>query len=281
MNGSNNATLMESLKKSSAAPLLFFSYRMLNALQRSAGSSAQFFRIALTSREIHTFTYKLRRENRYHLGLLVAKITGEDIDTIFGYFNEIEQNSEICKSVVSKIKKSTFRYKKDYRCDFACRVAFYAIIRALKSKVVVENGMELGFSSVVFCSAIAKNREEGFEGEYYGFDINPDAGLLIKDPQFEPFAHLMIGDGMESLATIDKPIDFYFSDGYRTYEYEKKEFDLLFPKLSDQAVVATNKAIFSTALAELALREKKQFSFFLEQPTNHFYHVWGLGFMYS
>lgn len=279
MSHPKNESFMGTLKRSWIAPLLFFSFRIYMAFKKSLESAYQYFKIALTSREIHTFTYKLTKENKYHLTLLTAKLTGLDVETIKGFIAEIEQNRALCKSISEKIKRSPFRYKKDCSCDFACRVAFYAIIRAKKYKVVVENGMELGISSAVFCSAIAKNREEGFPGVYYGFDIDPHAGLLIKDPAFEDFAHLMIDDGMKSLSQITEPIDFYFSDGYRSYEYEKKEFDLLFEKLSEDAIVISNKAIFSTALAELATAKNKQFTFFQEQPDNHWYQGWGLGIM--
>lgn len=280
MESPNYDSVMERLKRGSLAPLLFFMFRLYTAAESSLRSTFQYFKIALKSREVHTFTYQMTRENRFHLAHLVSKITDQDINTIFGYFEEIEQNEALRQSISEKIKRSHFRHKKDRRSDFACRVAFYAIIRARKSKVVVENGMELGISSVVLCSALEKNRQEGFEGKYYGFDIDPYAGVLIKDPAYEPFAQLVIGDGMKSLAAIEEPIDFYFSDGFRTYEYEKKELNVLKDKLSEQAVVASNKAIFSTALAELAIETNKEFSFFQEQPANHWYHGWGLGFMY-
>lgn len=81
----------------------------------------------------------------------------------------------------------------------------------------------MGLTAIALCNAIAKNREEGFEGEYYGLGINPDAGYLLINSPFIAFTKLIINDSVNSLAQFkNKPIDFYFSDGLRTYDYEKK-----------------------------------------------------------
>lgn len=148
--------------------------------------------------------------------------------------------------------------------------------------VVVENGIEMGLTAMALCSAIAKNREEGFKGEYYGLDIDPDAGYFLLNSPFNEFAKLIINDSVNSLEQFkNKPIDFYFSDGLRTYEYEKKEFGVLIDKMAGQGVIVSNKANFSLALAEMASVKNKKFSYFQEQPLNHWYQGSGLGILYE
>lgn len=272
---------MKSIKESKIGYPLFLGKRIVSACRLSMQGTIRFFKGALTSRETSTLTYELTSENESYLIFLVAEVTGKDIAIITGYFDEIKKNSKLCDFVINKIKGSPYRNKKDLRCDFGSRIAWYAIIRANKSKVVVENGVEMGLTALALCSAIAKNREEGFEGEYYGLDINPDAAYLLTNSPFASFAKLIINDSIDSLSRFEnKPIDFYFSDGLRTYDYEKKEFAVLIDKANEQAVIVTNKANFSSALAEMALAKKKKFTYFQEQPLNHWYQGSGLGILF-
>lgn len=271
---------LEQLKKSEIAPILFFCQRMLVASRRSFGSAFDIFKIALKSRETQNYTYKLTPPNKLYLALLVASITNKSLETITGYFAEIEHDNILHSFIIEQIKKSHYRYKKDLRCDFGSRLAFYAIIRANKCKIVVENGVEMGIGSIVLCYALAKNKEEGYPGIYYGLDINPDAGAILRESPYVSFVHLLIGDGVNSLSEIKGPIDFYFSDGYRSHTYEQQEFKVLRHYLSDHSMVITNKAIFSTALAETAIEMQKKFTYFQEHPDKHWYQGSGLGFMY-
>ena len=255
--------------------------RILSASRLSMQHTGRFFKGALSSRETSTLTYKLTPANENYLMFLVAAVTGKDITTISGYFDEIKKNTELRDFVINKIASSHYRNKKDLRCDFGSRIAWYAIIRANKSKVVVENGIEMGLTALALCSAIARNREEGFEGEYYGLDINPEAGYLLTGSSFTAFTKLIINDSINSLAQFEKkPVDFYFSDGLRTYDYEKKEFAVLMDKVGTQAVIVTNKANFSSALAEMATEKKKRFAYFQEQPLDHWYPGSGLGILF-
>ena len=273
--------MLKSIKESKIGYPLFFIKRLLSASRLSMQNTGRFFKGALASRETSTLTYRLTPENENYLIFLVATVTGKDIATISGYFDEIKMNTEIRDFVINKIAGSPYRNKKDLRCDFGSRIAWYAIIRANKSKVVVENGIEMGLTALALCSAIARNREEGFEGEYYGLDINPDAGYLLTGSSFTSFAKLIINDSINSLTQFEnKPIDFYFSDGLRTYDYEKKEFSVLIEKIGTQAVIVTNKANFSSALAEMAKMKNRQFAYFQEQPLNHWYQGSGLGILF-
>ncbi|MGU9956682.1 MAG: hypothetical protein ACNYPI_03275 [Arenicellales bacterium WSBS_2016_MAG_OTU3] len=51
--------------------------------------------------------------------------------------------------------------------------------KSTKPKTVIETGIDKGMGSVVLASALLRNIEEGFPGEYFGTDINPDAGYMF------------------------------------------------------------------------------------------------------
>jgi hypothetical protein len=224
----------------------------------------------------------LTQENETYLINLIAGIINTEREIIDRYFNELKENEKLKKTIISYLQQSVFKMKKDKRCDYGSRLAFYAIIRAVKPKLVVENGVEVGFTSVVLCEAIRKNIEEGYEGKFIGLDINKEAGDLIKSGSpYRTFAEIKFGDAIASLNLLEEKIDFYFSDGLRTYAYEQNEFANLRQKLNDQSIVITNKATFSKALYELSVELKRKFSFFKEHPQGHWYEGSGIGIMHS
>jgi predicted O-methyltransferase YrrM len=213
---------------------------------------------------------------------LTAQIVKKDIQVIAKYFNELKGDQKLKELILDIAGKSPLRKKKDRRCDYGNKLALFAIVRALKPAVVVENGIEMGFTSIVLCEAIRKNIEEGYPGRFIGLDINDHAGYLVNAvTNYRSFSEIRCGDAVESLKSINTKIDFYFSDGFRSYEYEQKEFASLEKSLSDGAIVITNKATFSKALFEFAQNFNKNYSFFKEHPLGHWYEGAGLGFMYS
>jgi hypothetical protein len=223
------------------------------------------------SRETSTLTYPLRITNRKYLIHTASLVAGVSYAEIEKYFLEIESNQELTSSVIKGIELSGIRHKKDLRCDFGSRIAWYAIIRAMKSRVVVENGVEMGLTGVALCEALLRNQSEGYPGAYIGLDINPDAGCLVRSERYLGVATLQIRDALESIDQLSHPVDFYFSDGLRTAEYEKEEFERLSGKLADNAVVISNKLKFSDVLADCSLQWKKRFVTFQEEPLNHWY----------
>lgn len=260
--------------------MIYTAYRLYKAWIVSYKYARKVFRYAIASRETATFTYNLTEENQLYLLNLTAQVTKVDISVIEVYYNELKNNLGLQKTIISHIDNSPFRKKKDKRCDYGNKFALYAIVRALKPEVVVENGVELGFTSMVLCEAIRRNREEGYNGKFIGLDINNDAGDLVRAiPDYAHFIELKCGDAVDSLHALENGIGFYFSDGYRSYKYEQAEFAALEQKLGDKAIVITNKAKFSKALYEFSRRLGKNYSFFKEDPV-HWYEGSGLGFMY-
>ena len=245
--------------------------RLIIAMRTSLILIFNIIKWSFKSRETSTYTYLLSSLNTKYLIQTVSVVTKKTYSEIEGYFNEILSNEELRSYVVNKVKASNVRYKKDLRFDLASRIGWYAIIRANKSKVVVENGVELGYSAVVLCEAILKNISEGYPGRYYGLDINGNAGYFIKDDRYISIAKIIVGDALDSLSHFSESIDFYFSDGYRTFDYEQKEFEVLSKNTSLHPVIVTNKLKFSDALSDFSVIHRKQFITFQEDPLNHWY----------
>lgn len=252
-------------------PLFTIPFKLYHGFKYYSPKISSVIKWSLKSRELGTFTYALTDNNVEYLLQSVSIITALPYEKVAAYYNELNNDEELKSYVIDKTNQSEYRHIKDLRCDFGSRMAYYCIIRAIKPKSVVENGVELGYTAVVLCAALLKNREEGFPGKYYGFDFDPEAGLLIKDERFNGIAHIIEGESLNSLTVFEEPIDFYFSDGERSLEYESREFGLLKVKMSKPGILVSNKLHLSNAASRFATQTGKKLIYFREDPLDHWF----------
>lgn len=85
----------------------------------------------------------------------------------------------------------------------ARRIGWYAFIRIVRPKLVIETGVHYGMGALVICAALKKNCEERFLGSYFGTDINPKAGQLLRYP-FSEFGRIAVGDSVETLQKMNR-----------------------------------------------------------------------------
>lgn len=261
--------------------IIYLVYRLKQVFQHILKVASLAIKTAFNSRETSTYTYKLTTENEAYLKNIVATITQTSFAEVTTYFEEIYNDKIFQDGIKDMIAKSNLRKKKDLRTDFGSRIAWYAFVRILKPKVIVENGVEIGFTASILCKALERNYLEGNFGKYYGLDIDNNAGFLIKKQLNEKsIAKIILGDAIESIRNLDEKVDFYFSDGIRTYEYEQEEFMELNKKINKNSIVVTNKALFSKALFEASMQSSRKFIYFQEAPLKHWYKGAGIGILY-
>lgn len=252
-------------------PLFTIPFKLYQGFKYYSPKISSVFKWSMKSRELGTFTYALTDNNVEYLLQSVSVITSLPYEKVAVYYEELSRDEELKRYVIDKTRQSEYRYIKDNRCDFGSRMAYYCIIRAGKPKTVVENGVELGYTAVVLCAALLKNREEGFTGNYYGFDFDPEAGHLINDERFKDIAHIIEGESLYSLSVFEDPIDFYFSDGERSLDYESREFELLKVKMSKTGILVSNKLHLSNAASRFAIETGKKLIYFREDPLDHWF----------
>jgi predicted O-methyltransferase YrrM len=162
---------------------------------------------------------------------------------------------------------------------YARRIGWYALVRALKPRLVVETGIDKGLGSVVLCAALRRNAAEGAAGRYVGTDIRPEAGHLLRPP-YADVGEVRYGDSLASLAQIADPIDLFINDSDHSAAYEGQEYATIAPRLSAQAVIVGDNAYATDELAAFAERTGRRFVFWREQPAAHFYPGAGIGFAF-
>ncbi|VAW62804.1 hypothetical protein MNBD_GAMMA11-1698 [hydrothermal vent metagenome] len=228
------------------------------------------------SNEITNYTYDLEKNNVRYLASLIADITNIEFSVVMEYIKEIEEDKELRKHIIDATAKSDFSFVADKKVCFGRRIGWYALARALKPKTVIETGVDKGLGSCVLTAALKKNKEEGYEGRYYGTDINPKAGYLLSG-DYANYGSILYGDSIESLKAHDGMIDLFVNDSDHSSDYEAEEYNTIKNKLSKNAVVLGDNSHCTDKLLEFSLEANRNFVFFQEKPCEHWYPGAGIG----
>jgi methyltransferase family protein len=258
---------------------LLVPHRLRTALSYCTPQLGQALRWALSSRELTNFTYNLTHRNQEYLAHVVSVVTGTKYSSALGYLSEIDNDADMKQHIQSWIAKSSMRHCNDPAFAIGRRVGWYAFVRILKPRVIVETGVDKGHGSVVLCAALIRNEREGFPGQYYGTDINPRAGYLLIDP-YSRVGKVLYGDSLQSLSRIAE-IDVFINDSDHSAEYEQREYEAILPKLRPGGIILGDNSHATSVLANFSEEHGRQFLFFQEQPDNHWYPGAGIGISFE
>ena len=233
----------------------------------------------INSREDTNFSYDLREQNLLALAYTISCVTGVPKDEVFAHLREGNEDRALRDHVARHTKSSIQRVRADATCRFGRRLGTYAVVRIMKPRVVVETGVDKGLGSVLLAAALLRNRNEGFDGQYYGIDINLRAGWLLRAP-YDAVGKILYGDSVSILEKMEAPIDLFITDSDRSTAYEAKEYRTVQPKLGKGGIIVGNYSDKSDALVKLSIEEARDYLFFGERPKDHWYGGGGLGFSF-
>ncbi len=224
--------------------------------------------------ENQNFYYDLAPRNRAYLASLVSVVTGEPVEVVEGYIRELTEDEALREHIATGLQFGLGL--SDATVGFGRREGWYAIIRSFKPRMVVETGVHQGVGACVICSALLRNAEEGHPGLYCGTDIDRAAGFLLNGPYAE-CAQVLYGDSLESLATLDGPIDVFINDSDHSVAYEAAEYRAIESKLADRSIILGDNSHVTSELLEFAKQRGRPFVFFREDPIDHWYPGAGIG----
>jgi hypothetical protein len=233
----------------------------------------------VSSGEDTNWTYDLLEQNLVALACTISCITGVPKDKVFVHMKEGNEDRILRDHVSRHTKSSIQRVRADTTCRFGRRLGAYAVARIMKPRVVVETGVDKGLGAVLLAAALLRNRDEGFDGQYYGIDINPRAGWLLRAP-YDTAGKILYGDSVSILEKIEAPIDLFLTDSDRSTVYEAEEYRVVQPKLGKGAIIVGNYSDSSEALIKLSIERARDYLFFGERPKDHWYRGGGLGFSF-
>jgi len=250
--------------------------RFLIAFRHLAPKLSELVKWVFTSKEDTNFTYQLSERNIRELASTIATIAETTPDDVMRLIREPLEDAALCQHVIACSERPEVRARADRKCEFGRRLGWYAFVRLLKPAVVVETGIDKGLGAVLLCSALLRNRAEGYPGQYLGTDINPHAGWMLTAP-YNDAGKILYGDSIESLKGISQPIDLFINDSDHSDAYEYREYLTISSKLSDAAVILGDNSHMSDSLLRFSTETNRQFIFFKEQPAHHWYSGAGIG----
>jgi predicted O-methyltransferase YrrM len=232
----------------------------------------------VTSREDTNFSYDLREQNLLALACTISCITGVSKDKALAYIKEGQDDRALRDHVVKRTVSSANRQRSDAACRFGLRLGWYAMVRIMKPRIVVEAGVDKGLGAVSLAAALLRNREEGFDGRYYGTDNNANAGWLLSAP-YDSAGKILYGDSNSIVEKIEHPIDL-FINGIGLAAYEAEQYRVLEPRLTKGGVVLSETSRWSEALMKFSIASERDYIFFGAEPKDHWYPGNGIGFSF-
>jgi len=240
----------------------------------------QILKWGIRSKETANYTYDLTEGNLLYLAQTIAIVTRVDSKKILDYINEARNNEELKQHIINATMKSPQKEYADLRVDFGRRLGWYAFARTMKPKIIVETGVDKGIGSVLLCSALLKNREEGFEGFFFGTDIVPEAGYLLSG-KYAEVGKILYGDSIKTLSQFTEKIDLFINDSDHSKDYEYREYITIQDKISERAVLLGDNSHISDKLAIFSNETNRNFLFFREEPSEHWYPGAGIGISFK
>lgn len=233
----------------------------------------------ISSKEDTNYTYDLTEQNLDELYKLLESIFKINYSDIKKYSKELLENDKLKEYLSIKIKFSDFKNFADKEIKYSRRIGWYIIARISKPRLIIETGVDKGMGSVILTEALIKNKLDGYEGEYIGTDINPNAGYLYDDHYLEN-GNIIYGDSIETLKKIKKPIDLFINDSDHSAIYERNEYKTILNKLSENAIILGDNSHSTDELLNFSIKHNRKFVLFRERPLNHWYPGAGIGISY-
>jgi len=270
-----NKKIRAALLSTPVGRIVLMPYRLWIALSYSAPVLRNTLSWLFASRELSNFTYHLSPNNVRYLAHMISTVTKCPVPRVQTYFEELQSNEELINRVRSRLLANGLRHSCDSSVMFGRRLGWYAFVRILKPRIVVETGVDKGLGAVVLCAALLRNQAEGVPGQYFGTDINPRAGILFGEP-YDRVGQILYGDSLLSLETIPS-VDLFINDSDHSADYERREYEAILSKLSPEAVILGDNSHATDVLARFSEANSRAFLFFKEQPARHWYPGAGIG----
>ena len=225
------------------------------------------------SRESTNFTYDVTPQCRDHLIWWVCAVTSKEYVEIEAYFREIETDAELAKHIATTTSNTpALRSVYDGKPRFGRRVAWYALVRALRPQHVVETGTDVGLGSLVLATALLKNGS----GKLTTIDVTDYSGDLIGGTYATVITQAK-GDSIAVLGELNLTINIFIHDSLHTYEHEYRELQAVEGNLATDGVLLSDNAHSTNACSNYAQATNRRFLYVDENPADHWYPGAGIG----
>ncbi len=240
---------------------VFMGLRLRNAISSPGYSPARLLNWVLLGDDSKLYPFQLIGSGRDQFLDLAEKILGIQKQKISDFLEEFEEDTVVLKEIRGLLDKHPKKKQAHSPIKIGQRSLWYVFVRGMKPEFVVESGCGDGLGAQIILKALKKNREEGFKGYYYGLDLDPELGFLIRHLDLD-IGEFIIGDGFRTLKKTDQEIDLFIYDSDPSSEYEISEYEAIRNKMHKNAVIISNTASQSDALKIFSNRNGRKFELF-------------------
>lgn len=216
-------------------------FRLLSAYDASPWSHLPY---VLLDPEPHNFTYEIA--NLQDLAYWVAEVSGVSVVVAKRLVAEPSGDVALRQRVRDATRGRWLWSKREP--PFGKRLGWYALVRALRPRLIVETGVHDGLGSLLLLRALELN---GDGGRLVSFDINPAAGWLVGSHPLWELKAESSGDGLPGVLARGEPVGMFIYDGWHTHEAERSELELVAPRLAPGGVLLSDDAQVTSAMAEV------------------------------
>lgn len=229
-------------------------------------------RYLLFGRELDNFTYEVG--NLGELAVFIASVVGGTADEAAANIAELEGDVEFRLELELRLRS---RYGPRAGISYGRRTGWYALIRRLMPRYVVETGVRDGLGSAVILRALERNADAGVDGRLASVDIDPEAGWLVPE-RLRTRWELAIADSVAFLNQLNgEAVDFFIHDSDHRYMHEWAEYAALGAHLSGEGVLLSDNSHALPTLFDYSAKKGRHFYFWHEKPTGHWYPGGGIG----
>lgn len=249
-------------------------YRNLRAsgieLRRRPGTALKHI---LLDPEVDNYTYELA--NRDELAPFLAGALGLSPDRARALVAEAEADEELTRELTRRVR---WRFDTKRRLHLGRRVLWYALVRQLRPRLVVESGIQEGLGTLVLLRALERNGAEGADGRLLSIDPLVGAGWLVPE-RLRARWSLVTARSEEGLAPAleGASVDLFLSDSGGSYERELGEYEAALRRGSESLVLVAGSGDQTAALRDFSSRHGFTYSYLQDRPQDHFFRGSGTG----
>lgn len=230
-------------------------------------------RYILWDPELGDFSYDL--DNEDELAEFLAKALHCERAAIAGYLAEAHADPALTSELDARVRRRT-DVKRPVK--LSARILWYAVVRAVKPRLVTETGIRHGLGSLVLLRALERNAGDGRPGRLISFDMDPLSGWLVPAgmrANWQPvFASTF--DALDSTLAGEE-VDLFVCDTPPEYEIESFEFHCAMRHASPRIVLISAGGDRNAALPDLAAECGAVYRLFAERSRHPIFPGAGVG----
>jgi hypothetical protein len=209
--------------------------------------------------EVENFTYAI--DNRDELRAWLDELCGGG-----RYVDELDSDDRLRAELRRRLR---WRPANKGEPLFGRRAGWYAIVRALKPRHVVETGMHDGLGSTALLAALERNSE----GRLVSIDPKPGTGWLVPDRLHHRWSRIR-ATSYDALPAVGE-IDLFIHDSLHIPECERWELET--GAEHGARTLLSDNAHAADTCARFAADHDAAFTVWRERPQGHFYPGGGIG----